>query len=55
MFVPSRENCTDNGVMIAWAGYENYCKRGIPKNIPFDVLPEWNIEDLKLDEFSKIH
>lgn len=24
LIVPSKEFCTDNGVMIAWAGYENY-------------------------------
>lgn len=54
MHVPSKEYCTDNGVMIAWAAYENSCKGSPLKTIPYDVLPEWNIEDLKLKDFDEL-
>jgi N6-L-threonylcarbamoyladenine synthase len=46
LFCPPPRLCTDNGVMIAWAGYERY-RLGIVDNYEFDFMPQWPLEDLK--------
>ena len=42
-FIPSAKLCTDNGAMIAWAGYEKY-KYGISSPLNFKALPRWPLE-----------
>ncbi len=42
-FIPPAKLCTDNGAMIAWAGYEKY-KSGISSSLNFKALPRWPLE-----------
>ena len=42
-FIPPAKLCTDNGAMIAWAGYEKY-KLGISSPLNFKALPRWPLE-----------
>ena len=42
-FIPPAKLCTDNGAMIAWAGYENL-QKGIVSNLDFKALPRWPLE-----------
>lgn len=44
-FSPPLKLCTDNGAMIAWAGYELY-KTGIISNLEIKAKPRWQLEDL---------
>lgn len=37
--------CTDNGIMIAWAGLERF-KRGLIDNLDFEPLSRWPLESL---------
>ncbi len=46
-FIPPAELCTDNGAMIAWAGYEKY-KLGITSPLNFKALPRWLPESKQL-------
>ena len=41
--IPPAKLCTDNGAMIAWAGYEKY-KFGISSSLNFKALPRWPLE-----------
>lgn len=38
--------CTDNGVMIAWAGIERF-RAGLVDDYTITTLPKWPLEDLK--------
>ena len=42
-FIPPSNLCTDNGAMIAWAGYEKY-KVGLTSSLNFKALPRWPLE-----------
>ena len=46
LFFPPVNLCTDNGAMIAWAGYELY-KNGIRSNMDFRASPRWPLEEMK--------
>jgi N6-L-threonylcarbamoyladenine synthase len=41
--IPPAELCTDNGTMIAWAGYEYY-RKGLPWDIDFCAQPRRSID-----------
>lgn len=43
--VPPQELCTDNAVMIAWAGLERL-KLGLTDGLDFKPRPRWPLEDL---------
>ncbi len=45
IYFPPPKLCTDNGAMIAWAGYELY-KKGIFSDLGIKAKPRWNLEDL---------
>ena len=45
VFFPPPHLCTDNGVMIAWAGYELY-KKGIVSNLGMKAKPRWPLEEI---------
>ncbi|KAK9760307.1 Mitochondrial tRNAs modification protein, partial [Basidiobolus ranarum] len=42
---PPPHLCTDNGVMIAWAGIERY-QRGLFNSLEIDFIPKWPIEEI---------
>ena len=46
LFLPPVNLCTDNGAMIAWAGYELY-KFGIRSNMNIRARPRWPLEEAK--------
>ena len=46
LFLPPVDLCTDNGAMIAWAGYELY-KFGIRSNMNIKASPRWPLEEMK--------
>ena len=46
LFLPPINLCTDNGAMIAWAGYELY-KSGIRSNMNIMASPRWPLEEVK--------
>ncbi|KAL1915709.1 uncharacterized protein VTP21DRAFT_6468 [Calcarisporiella thermophila] len=46
LICPPPHLCTDNGVMIAWAGVERY-RAGLIDDISIDFIPKWPIENLK--------
>ena len=46
LFLPPVNLCTDNGAMIAWAGYELY-KSGIRSNMNIKASPRWPLEEMK--------
>ena len=47
LFFPSPEFCTDNGAMIAYAGYFRLGLQGTPDSAyAFDVHPRWSLEDI---------
>jgi len=43
---PPMQHCTDNGVMIAWAGLERL-KLGLEDGLDFKARPRWPLEELK--------
>ena len=45
IFFPPTNLCTDNGAMIAWAGYELY-KRGVISNLSIKAKPRWPLEKI---------
>lgn len=45
LFVPPMQLCTDNGAMIAWAGYERF-SRNITSSLDFCPLARWNLEEI---------
>ncbi|MDC3024598.1 tRNA (adenosine(37)-N6)-threonylcarbamoyltransferase complex transferase subunit TsaD, partial [Alphaproteobacteria bacterium] len=48
-FIPSPYLCTDNGAMIAWAGYERF-RLGYTSSLNFKALPRWPLEKGNLYE-----
>ena len=42
-FAPPLDLCTDNGAMIAWAGYEKYNHEG-ETNLDFKPRPRWPLD-----------
>ena len=46
LILPPVDLCTDNGAMIAWAGYELY-QSGIRSNMDFRASPRWPLEEMK--------
>ncbi len=40
LFVPPVKLCTDNAVMIGWAGYEQYCDQGAT-SLDFEPVARW--------------
>ena len=42
-FAPPLGLCTDNGAMIAWAGYEKYNHEG-ETNLDFKPRPRWPLD-----------
>ncbi|CAM0143091.1 Mitochondrial tRNAs modification protein [Umbelopsis sp. WA50703] len=49
LICPPPKLCTDNGVMIAWAGIERY-QAGLMDNYEMTTIPKWPIEQLKVKE-----
>ena len=47
--IPPAKLCTDNGAMIAWAGYERF-KLGHSSSLNFKALPRWPLEKGNLYE-----
>ena len=47
--IPPGNLCTDNGAMIAWAGYEKY-RSGISSSLDFKALPRWPLERVSINE-----
>ena len=45
-YFPPLDLCTDNGAMIAWAGYERY-REGLLNGLEFPVRPRWPLEERK--------
>lgn len=50
--VPPIDLCTDNAVMIAWAGLERL-KLGLTDGLDFKPRPRWPLEDLKRGDHNK--
>ncbi len=48
IYLPPTNLCTDNGAMIAWAGYELYTK-GIKSNLNFEARPRWPLEEKRIN------
>ena len=44
VYFPPANLCTDNGVMVAWAGYERY-RKGLISNLDFTARPRWPLQD----------
>jgi len=45
IFFPPPKLCTDNGAMIAWAGFELY-KKGVTTNLNIQAKPRWPLEKI---------
>ena len=45
IFFPPSNLCTDNGAMIAWAGYELY-RAGVRSNLNIKAKPRWPLEGM---------
>ena len=45
IFFPPSNLCTDNGAMIAWAGYELY-RAGVRSNLNIKAKPRWPLESM---------
>ena len=51
VFYPRPELCTDNGAMIAYAGYQKLMlenREDVGTDRSFDVRPRWSLEDINL-------
>ncbi len=46
VFYPRKDFCTDNGAMIAFAGYQRICD-GTCKDLGFAALPRWPLSELQ--------
>ena len=42
LFIPTKNLCTDNAAMIAWAAIEKF-KKNKQNNFNFEPLPNWHI------------
>ncbi|GAA5814763.1 hypothetical protein MFLAVUS_008265 [Mucor flavus] len=49
LICPPPQLCTDNGVMIAWAGIERF-QAGLVDDYTITTLPKWPLESLKFRE-----
>lgn len=47
VYFPRPEFCTDNGAMIAFAGYQHLKKGQVDLDLAIDVKPRWNITDIR--------
>ncbi|MEM7194609.1 MAG: tRNA (adenosine(37)-N6)-threonylcarbamoyltransferase complex transferase subunit TsaD [Pseudomonadota bacterium] len=47
VFYPRLEFCTDNGAMIAYAGWVRYALQGGTSDSGFQVRPRWSLEELR--------
>lgn len=47
VYFPRAEFCTDNGAMIAFAGYQHLKKGQKDLDLSIEVKPRWNITDIK--------
>ena len=45
VFFPPADLCTDNGAMIAWAGYELY-NAGVRSKLDIKAKPRWPLESI---------
>ena len=45
VFFPPTNLCTDNGAMIAWAGYELYTA-GVKSKLNIKAKPRWSLESI---------
>ena len=45
IFFPPSNLCTDNGAMIAWAGYELY-RAGVRSKLNIKAKPRWPLESI---------
>lgn len=45
---PPLKYCTDNGVMIAWAGLERY-QKGLVDNLDIKPRPRWPLEEIRYE------
>ncbi len=46
-FFPPVNLCTDNAVMVAWAGNERF-QNGYTNNLDFEAMSRWPLEDRKI-------
>ena len=46
VFYPRPELCTDNGAMIAYAGWRRLQMKSVMQRDGFDVRPRWNIDEI---------
>ena len=51
LHTPPMNLCTDNGAMIAWAGYERFI-RGAVSNLDACPVARWNLEGMQLNNIS---
>lgn len=45
LIVPKAELCTDNGIMIAWAGLQKL-QENLIDDLNFPIKVRWSVEDL---------
>ncbi len=50
VFYPRHDFCTDNGAMIAYAGWLRL-EKGFKEELSFDVKPRWPLQELSTAEF----
>ena len=53
VFYPRPEFCTDNGAMIAFAGYQRFKNGQQDMDLKIQALPRWNMLDLEGEKKSK--
>lgn len=51
LICPPPQLCTDNGVMIAWAGIERF-QAGLTDDYTITTLPKWPLGSLKYGDFN---
>lgn len=49
VFYPKLEFCTDNGAMIALAGYYRYFAKKYDNNINIEIKPKWSLNTINLN------
>ena len=45
LFYPDQKHCTDNGLMIAFAGFQKITEQ--TKDFNIDVAPRWSLENVR--------